>query len=228
MGKVTLNYTGISCWNRTRTGKIKLTLLNYASGVRWKHANAQLQIEYINYKVTRTSDGKSVELNGTAFVTNNSGGTWVDLFFASQASLVHSVSASGLNATFDNDGTAIYNINRKFTYTYSAGVFTAVGEGTGSHDGINNLENWGTTRKGDDFTSEVQTPIIWNTSCGAHAPLQGKVQIKVDNKSFTLNCLFGTDSNGNSMTVGPNSCPWGFKVDWTYKKKTYTKIFNYN
>lgn len=227
MGSITLNYNGVPCWNRTRTGKIKLTILNYTSGVRWKHTNAQLQVDYIGYKVTRTSDGKFVELNGTAIVTNVSGGTWVDLVLASQPNLVHSVSASGLNASFDNDGTAIYNINRKFTYTYTSLVFTAVGEGTGSHDGLNNLENWGTTRKGDNFTSEVKTPIIWNTYCGAHAPVQGEVQIKVNDKSFTLNCLFGVDVNGDSQPVVANSCPYGMKVDWTYKKKSYKKIFAY-
>lgn len=228
MGIVTLNYNGVSCWNRTRTGKIKLTILNYSSGVRWKHANAQLQIDYIGYKVTRTSDGKSVELNGTAIVTNNSGGTWVDLVLASQTSLIHSVNASGLKATFDGDGTADYNINRKFTYTYSGGVFTATGEGTGSHNGINNLENWGTTRKGDDFTSEVQSPVVWNTYCGSHAPIAGKVQVKVDNRSFTLNCQFAVDASGNVVTPAPNSCAYGFKVDWTYKKKSYNKVFAYN
>lgn len=228
MGTVTLNYTGVSCWNRTRTGKIRLTILNYSTGTRWKDAGAVLKVEYLSYRVTRTSDSKFVELNGTALVTNNTGGTWLNLFFATQPTLVHSVSASNLYCNFDNDGTAEYNINRKFTYTYSGGIFTAVGEGTGSHNSINNLENYGKTRKGDDFTSEVKTPVIWNTSCGAHAPIQGEVEVKVDNKTFVLNCLFGVDANGNSQTVGVGSCPYGMKVEWSYKKKTYKKVFGYS
>ena len=227
MGKITLNYNGVSCWNRTRSGSIRLTILNYLSGVKWKHTNAQLQVEYLGYKVTRTSDGKSVELNGTAMVTNNSGGTWVDLIFITQPNLIQSVNATSLKATFDGSETADYNINRRFTYTYTGGVFTCVGEGTGSNNGKNNLENYGTTRNGDAFTSEVRTPVIWNTSCGAHAPVQGEVEVKVDSKSFSLNCLFGVDPNGNSESVTPGNCPYGMRVQWTYKKKTNKKIFGY-
>jgi hypothetical protein len=228
MGSVTLVYSGVSCYNRTRTGKIKLTILGYSSGVRWKHANAQLQVDYIGYKVTRTSDGKSVELSGTAFVTNLSGGTWVELVLASQPNLVHTVSATNLQVTFDGNATATYNINRKFTYTYSNLVFTAMGEGTGTDGSLNSLENYGTTRNGDHFTSQVTTPFVWNTSCGAQAPTQGEVNIKVDSKSFSLKCTFGVDSNGDVMSVPTGGCAYGMKAEWTYKKKTNKKIFPYS
>jgi hypothetical protein len=227
MGSVTLVYSGVSCYNRTRTGKIKLTILNYVNNVRWKNANAQLQIDYIGYKVTRTSDGKSVELNGTAIVTNVSGGTWFDLFWGTQPSLVHTVSAPGLQVTFDGSATATYNINRKFTYTYSGGVFTATGEGTGSDSSLNNLENFGTTRNGDHFTSQVTNPFVWNTTCGPQAPIQGEVNIKVDSKSFSLKCTFGVDNSGTVMSVSPGNCAWGMKAEWSYKKKTKTKLFGY-
>ena len=86
MGILTINFNGATCDDRSRTGKILLTIQNYASGVRWKHVNAVLQVDYINYKVTRTSDGKSIELNGTQLLTNISGGTWYDLIFLGQAS----------------------------------------------------------------------------------------------------------------------------------------------
>ncbi len=61
-------------------------------------------------------------------------------------------------------GTASYNINRKFTYTYNPTtiVLTCVGEGIGITSGsLSNLENFGTTRDGDLFTSQVTTPIVW-------------------------------------------------------------------
>lgn len=228
MGSVTLNYNGVACYNRTRTGKIRLTILNYLTGTQWTDVGAQLKVEYMGYRVAKSSDAsKYIELNGTAIVTNVSGGTWWNLFFNTQPSVIHSVTASNLYCSFDGDGTAEYNINRKFTYTFTGGIFTAVGEGTGSHNSINNLENYGKTRKGDDFTSEVKTPIVWNTSCGAYAPIKGEAEIKVDSKTFALNCLFGVDANGNPQTVGVGSCAYGFKVEWTYKNKTYKKIFGY-
>lgn len=227
LGTVMLNYSGITCNNRTRTGSIRLTIQNYASGVRWKHAGAVLKIDYLAYKVTRASDGKSVELNGTQYVTNNSGGTWFDLIFLGQNNLSHQVTGTNLLVTFNGSSSATYNINRKFTYTYSALVITCVGEGIGSNNGLNQLENYGTTRNGDAFTSQVVTPIVWNTTCGAWAPIQGEVNIKVDSKSFDLKVLFGTDNSGNAINVGANQCPYGFKVEWTYKKKTNKKIFGY-
>ncbi len=226
-GTIKLNYNGTTCNNRTRTGSIRLTILNYSGGVRWKNVGAVLQVDYINYKVTRASDGKSVELNGTQNVTNNSGGTWFDLIFLGQTNLSHQVTGSNLNVTFNGTSTAVYNINRKFTYTWASPVITCVGEGIGSSNSINNLENYGTTRDGDNFTSQVTTPVVWNTTCGAWAPIQGGVNIKVDSKSFDLKCTFGVDVNGNSVTVAPNTCAYGLKVEWTYKNKTKTKIFGY-
>lgn len=225
-GIIVLNYSGISCNNRTRTGSIKLTFRNYPT-VKWKNAGAEIQVDYIGYKVTRTSDGKSVELNGTQVLKNNTGGTWLDLFLHTQSSLSHQVTGTNLSVSFDGSSTATYNIHRKFTYTLPNNILTCTGEGIGSDNGINNLENYGTTRQGDAFTSEVKTPIVWNWTCGWWAPIQGEVNIKVDKKYFDLNCLFGVDVNGNAVTVGANQCPYGFKVEWTYKKKTNKKIFGY-
>lgn len=230
LGTVKLNYNGTTCSNRTRTGSIRLTIRNYASGVRWKNVGAVLQVDYLAYKITRASDGKSVELNGSQDITNNTGGTWYDLFFLGQASLSHQVTGTNLNVTFaDSKGTstAVYNIHRKFTYTRPSGILTCTGEGIGSSNGINNLENYGTTRDGDSFTSEVRTPIVWNWTCGWWAPIQGDVNIKVNDKYFDLKVLFGVDASGNAVTVGANQCPYGFKVEWTYKKKTNKKIFGY-
>ncbi|HWY13392.1 MAG TPA: hypothetical protein VN026_18840 [Bacteroidia bacterium] len=225
-GILTVNYNGTSCLNRTRSGSIRLTLQNYPA-YKWKDVNAVLQVDYINYKVTRTSDGKSVELNGTELVTNVSGNTWFELIFQGQPNLVHTVTGSNLNVTFDGDKTAVYNINRKFTYTWSSPYLSCYGEGTGISNNRTNLENYGTTRNGDNFTSQVTTPFIWTTACGAHAPTQGAVDIKVDSKAFDLKCTFGVDANGNGMSVPLGSCAYGMKAEWTYKKKTNHKVFSY-
>lgn len=225
-GIIQLNYSGISCNNRTRSGSIKLTFRNYPT-VKWKNIGAEIQVDYIGYKITRTSDGKSVELNGTQVLKNNTGGTWFDLFFLGQTSLSHQVTGTNLLVTFDGTSSATYNIHRKFTYTLPGGILTCTGEGIGSNSGINNLENYGTTRNGDAFTSEVKTPIVWNWTCGWWAPIQGDVNIKVNSKAFDLKVLFGVDASGNAVTVGANQCPYGFKVEWTYKKKTNKKVFGY-
>jgi hypothetical protein len=228
-GSIKINYNGVTSNNRTRTGSIRLTIIDFANGKRWKDAGCILKVDYLSYKVTRASDGKSVELNGTQYVTNISGSSWFELLFSpSHPSIITSVTGTGLNVTFDGDKTAVYNINRKFTYSLPGGIITCTGEGIGSNDGLSSLENYGTTRDGDSFTSQVVTPIVWNWTCGAWAPIQGEVDIKVQDKEFTLNCLFGTDASGNAVTVGSNSCPYGFKVQWSHKNKTNKKIFDYH
>lgn len=228
LGTIMLNFDGTTCNNRTRTGSIRLTILDHALGKRWKTPGCVMRVDYIVYKVTRASDGKNVRLDGTQYITNISGGTWFDLLFLGQPNLVHSVTGENLFVSFDGAGTAVYNINRKFTYTKSASfVITCVGEGVGSSNGLSSLENYGTTQEGDAFTSQVISPVVWNTTCGAWAPIQGEVDIRVDSKDFKLNCLFGVNSSGTPISVGSNQCPYGWKLEWKYKNKTRTKTLGY-
>ncbi|MDX2174467.1 MAG: hypothetical protein SFY56_15295 [Bacteroidota bacterium] len=227
-GTIKINYNGTTVNNRTRTGSIKLTILDYSTGKRWKQAGCVLKVDYLGYKVTRASDGKSVELNGSQNIKNETGGTWWELLILkTQPSLATSVTGSDLNVKFDGDKTAIYNINRKFTYTLPGGILTCTGEGIGSSDGLSSLENYGTTRDGDKFTSQVSTPIVWNWTCGWWAPVQGAVDIKVAEKDFSLKVTFSVNSSGDVVTAGPNACPYGWKVEWTHKKKTNKKVFGY-
>jgi hypothetical protein len=229
MGTIKINYDGVTVVNnRKRSGSIKLTILNYSTGKRWKQAGCVLQVDYLSYKITRASDGKSVELNGTQNITNETGGSWWELLIAkSQPSLGTSVTGSNLNVTFDDSKTAVYNINRRFTYTLPGGILTCTGEGIGSNGDLSSLENFGTTRDGDSFTSQVTTPIVWNWTCGPWAPVQGEVNIKVAGKDFALKVLFSVDQSGNSVASAPNSCAYGWKVEWKYKNKTNKKIFGY-
>ncbi|MCE3225669.1 MAG: hypothetical protein K0S32_220 [Bacteroidetes bacterium] len=227
-GTIKLNYTGVTESNRTRTGSIRLTIVNYAQGKRWKQQGCVLKVDYLNYKVTRASDGKSIELNGSQNITNETGGSWLELLWLkTQASLATSVTGNDLQVTFDGDKTATYNINRKFTYTVPGGILTCTGEGIGSSDGLGQLENYGVTRDGDAFTSQVTTPIVWNWTCGWWAPVAGEVNIKVEDKEFALKVLFSVNKDGDPETAGSNSCPYGWKVEWSHKKKTNKKVFGY-
>eukprot|EP01012_Entosiphon_sulcatum_P066576 TRINITY_DN95892_c0_g1_i1.p1 TRINITY_DN95892_c0_g1~~TRINITY_DN95892_c0_g1_i1.p1 ORF type:complete len:324 (+),score=36.83 TRINITY_DN95892_c0_g1_i1:95-1066(+) len=228
-GTIKINYDGTTINNRSRTGSIRLTIQNYAQGKRWKDAGCVLQVDYLSYKITRASDSKSVQFNGTQLLTNITGDGWWELLVTkTKSSIATSVTGTNLNVLFDDGKTAVYNINRKFTYTYPNNILTCTGEGIGSADGLSSLENYGTTRDGDAFTSQVSTPIVWNFTCGWWAPIQGKAVIKVDSKDFSLDCTFGVDASGNPVSVGANQCPYGWKVEWSYKNKTSKKIFGYS
>lgn len=226
-GTIILNYNGTTCNNRTRTGSIKITVQDYPTK-KWKMQGCVLKVEYTAYKITRASDGKFIQLDGIQYLTNETGGTWWELLITkTQPSLATSVTGNNLNVTFDDGKTAVYNINRRFTYTIPGNIITCTGEGIGSNDGLSNLENYGVSRNGDAFTSQVTTPIVWNITCGPWAPVQGAVNIKVDGKEFDLKCTFGVDKSGNIAEVGVNQCAYGWKVEWTRKNKTNKKIFGY-
>ncbi len=225
-GILTVNFDGTTnCNGRIRAGQVKLTLQDYVNGARWRDTNAVLKVDYIDYKVTRASDNKSLTFNGTKNVTNVSGGNAVLLILGFQNSLVHRVAGNNIQVKFDDGKTCTFNLARKWTHTWANSVYTVKGEGEGTQSGRNNLENWGTTREGDNFTSQVLEPVIWNSTCGAHKPVLGKLDIVVDAKDFSFLTTFGVDNSGNVVT---GSCPWGLKVEWTYKNKTGTKLYPYN
>lgn len=229
-GVLLITFNGTAYNNRSRTGQIRLTLIDYPNK-HWKDAGAQMKVEYINYKVTRVSDGKFVIINGSQFLVNTSGTTWWDLLFTqAHSSVVTEVKENGdLNVTFSDNKTAVYHINRRITYSWISGLsFQCKAEGTGTHESLSNLENYGTTRDGDPFTSQVTTPIVWTTSCGWWAPTAGAVNIKVDSKDFDLKVTFAVDSNGNLETATASKpCAYGWKVEWTHKNKTKKKVFGY-
>jgi hypothetical protein len=228
-GVIQINFNGTTCNNRTRTGSVRLTLLGWPS-VKWKDAGAVTRIEFLNYKVTRASDGKFIELNGAQKYKNVTGTTWWDLLFTQAHSSIVSevIEDGGITASFDDGKTATYHINRRITYSWLSGLrFQCVAEGIGSSDGVSSLENYGLTREGNSFTSQVTTPITWNTDCGWWAPVAGAVTIKVAEKEFELKCTFAVDQGGTPVEVAPNSCAYGWKVEWKHKKKTKNKIFGY-
>lgn len=227
-GILKLNYTGVVCKNRKREGTVLITTLNYPLK-KWKNKGCVLTIQYLNYKVTNTNSGKTVSIKGTINLTNENGGTWYDLWFTSLPSLVYTMSANDLQFTFDGN-TTLHSISRKLTYTYKSNgkITTCVIEGVGTRDGKNNVDGWGQNRDGDSYVSQITTPIKWSTNCGTSAPIEGVLRVKVDKKEFELVSNFAVDQNGNDVTDNINQCPYGWKLSWTYKKKTNTRIFPYN
>ena len=234
-GIVTMNFDGVTvCNNRKRSGSVKATIVNFVGGVRWKDPGAVLQLLYTDYKITRASDGASIKFNGTLSITNVTGGNLVYLLLGlapNTTNLIHRVEGNSINVTFDDTKTATWNINRQYTYTKymngSTPVIECKGEGMGTNSGLSNLENWGTTRDGDDFTSQVSEPVIWNTTCGLYAPVTGVLIIAVAAKEFELTTTIGVDISGNPVTPAINTCPYGLKVSWKWKNKTGSKLYKY-
>jgi hypothetical protein len=223
-GTVTLNFDGVTvCDNKKRSGSIKLTIQNFPQK-HWKDTACVLKMDYNNYRVTRSSDNKSIMFNGTHYVTNVVGGNFITWLLG--GTVIRTVTGSNLQVMYDNGSTGSWNINRKWTYSHSNGAYTCTGEGIGSYNGESSLENWGTTRDGDAFTSKVETPVVWNSTCWSR-PVQGRLNIKVADKDFDLIVTAGVDASGNPVPVQSNNCPYGWKLEWTYKTHTNNKVFGY-
>ncbi|MBA3681525.1 MAG: hypothetical protein H0W73_10230 [Bacteroidetes bacterium] len=227
-GTIKINYNGTVVNNRKRTGSIKLSIPNYPAK-KWKDAGCVLKVEYINYKIMRVSDAKTMKVNGTQNITNESGGSWWELIvLTSQPNLVTTVTGSFLYVAFDSTKTAVYNINRRFTYTMPNNILTCQCEGIGTYNGLTQLENYGANRDGIVFTSQVIAPVIWKLNCGAHAPVQGEMSIKANDRNFTLKVLYSVDANGKLVNVLSNTCPYGWKVEWINNSVPGKRVFAYN
>jgi hypothetical protein len=219
-GSILLNYDETGTYgDRKRTGRIRITVENYATGQRWSQKGCVLKVDYLNYQITSPSIGKSILLNGSQRLTNVSGDE-----------SILSVTGTNLSATFEDGKTASYNINRKLTcksnYSTKDPMIWCNVEAIGSFNGINNLENYGLTRDGVEFTSQVLTPVVFNSKCGG--PVAGEVNIKFDKKEFESKCLFGVDKSGKALELSDYFCPYGWKIVSKDKETTVTKVVPYN
>jgi hypothetical protein len=227
LGTVRLDYTGAICNSRKRSGSIQLTIINYGSGVKWKNVGAVLKIDYLNYKTMGVAVSQTIALNGTAYLTNQNGGTWFDLVFLGQPNLIHTYSSSGLLTQLNSLNTYTYNISRQTTYTYSSSVITSSNAGTGNFGTYTNLESYGAIGSGDSVFCSVSNPVVWNSFCGPWSPVSGNVLVKIKSKTYNINGTFGVNTLGMPVTPTSSTCAYGYKIDWTIGSTTSSVVVGY-
>ena len=225
-GIIRLVYNGETCKGVKRTGVVLVSILDYPIK-KWKNAGASIKIDFISYKAGWTSDGRTVQIDGTVFLKNESGKTWYDLQFLNVTNLVQIHTGDNLKATFGSE-TVDFNVNRRLEFTYNSATkaTTCKVVGMGSSDGQSGLESWGFNREGLKFTSKVTSSVMWKTTCGALAPIDGEVIIDEEEKKHNLNCNFSVDQNGNNVSTD-TPCPYGMQVSWSFKSKMNSRIFSY-
>lgn len=225
-GIVSIYYGASVCNNVKRSGLVIFTIQGYPTQ-KWRVQGCVLKVDFKAYKGSRVSDGRNIQLDGTIFLTNESGRTWYDLVYYSEPSISQIVTGNGLTATFGGNETAIFNFNRRMTYTYSKKdtVVTCSVDGLGSDEGQSNLENWGQGRQGQSFGCRVDAALVWKTSCSANVLHSGEEVFVLSDKEFDIRATYGVDENGD---VSASACPYGWEASWSYKKKTKTRVLNYN
>jgi hypothetical protein len=225
-GQLTIIYDGTTivdgCFKRS--GSVTLTLENYTNGTRWKDVGAILDISLNALKVTHTVSGATYQYDGLHHITNESGRlAWRILAGLDQGTVIHRHTATGATITFSDGSQRTWNVNRLRTYTNTGGAISMGLSSDNPVNGLSNVDCWGTTRKGESFTNQILTPIVFNNSCGNYRqPKSGEAKIATGSR--TLDVLLGTDQSGTPVTSG---CPWGFKVTYTVNNRIYTRVVQY-
>ncbi len=218
------NFDGITpCFSpsRTRSGQIKVQL---TSGNKWADAGAVLTITFINYKITRLSDNKSVMFNGVKTLKNINGNDWLG-FLLGNTIFKYKERAYNVLLTFEDNAQATWSIARISTWKYAPAetkiTFTAEGDTT--MNGLDKVDSWGVNRYNYNFTINYNNPWISNTYCGLWRPTSGEVVYKIVDNDFKL--TLGVNQNGDPSTL---TCAYGYKVVWTNSSgNMVSAVFSY-
>jgi hypothetical protein len=208
--KITITYDGTTSCNASysRTGTVVISM---ASGVSWKDQGATITATYQNLKIKRTSDNKSITINGSHSITNASGGLLYMLLFSQPGqSVTHTVGGS-LTITFDDNTQRAWQVATRRVFTFENGGFVLTVTGNNSIGSTEGVAEWGTNRFGHEFITSITQPLVIRQDC-AFRLTSGQVK----HEGFgTATATFGLDANGN-----PASCPTGsghyyYKLVWT-------------
>jgi hypothetical protein len=211
-----LNFSG-DCKNRTRSGEISFKL----EGNTWREKDAKLTINFVDYKITRKSDNKSIVINGTKTITNLTGGlAWRALSIDSVASVSHSITGK-VTISFDNGTAREYEVTRKRTFDFNK-ISIA------SSNSSDNIIAKGKNRFGNEFVTSISTISITIEKCTGKdyfVATSGALQHTLNTQnSRTVTVLYGVNSSGNII----NSCEaTGYSVTWSSANRSGTRYFNY-
>ena len=218
---LTITYNGASCnFNRIRTGVV---VISVPSGVHWKDQGATVSVSIQNLKITRTSDKKSITLNGTHLYTNVSGGSLLNLY--ALASITHTITSSNMSITFDNGAQRTWNVARQRVYTYANNVIKVTETGLHSDGTTQGISEWGTNRFGNSFTAVITQPLVISSGCSFQL-ISG--QAELINAAGMTTITFGLDATGAASGCPAPLAYYYFKLVWAGNGgKVYTFILPY-
>ncbi|MEO6904156.1 MAG: hypothetical protein ABI315_13540 [Bacteroidia bacterium] len=211
-GLIKLTYNGLSCdLLRKREGVISIQLPYDGTTVTpWSTKGAKIIITYDKYKVTRVADGKFIMFDGATNVTNVNGGGVAALLTGT--TIIHK-SRGALVITFDDGTKCSWGLAASRSYTYALPLLSTIETGDTTINGNANTSFWGVTRKGQNFSVSVTTPVItnlWGSLCVLVGPFQGVRIIRGITREITI--TYGVDVKGAPIVKG--TCPFGYKLNY--------------
>jgi len=210
-----ITYNGLSCnGKKFRTGQVDI---KHRVGMHWGEQGAAVIVTFINFKVTKVANNKTITLNGTRTHQNVSGGhLW--MLGNTRTSIVYKTWGS-MSILFDDNTTRNWNVARQQTYTGVLTNLILTVDGFGQSGTYTGLVVWGVNRQGENFYSQIQQSVVYKQTCDWD-PVSG-IQlhsIPGDNKSALV--TFGY--NSNNQPIGTGECPTKYKVDWTKNNQSGT------
>jgi len=220
-------YNGVNCdINRVKTGDITIQLIN---GTQWNEAGAEIQVNY-NVSVTRKVYGKIYTLKGVKTITNVNGGLIWGRTIDINNIITHVVDGKD-TITFPDGTTRIWEHKVQRTWQqYIAHVWTLTITGLGTSGSYDYLATWGVNRKGDNFYSQIKTPIVSINACYWLYPSKGEIIHTIvstkTSETASITVTLGVDANGNPPSV--NTCASSYKINWIAQDgKSGTNVLSY-
>jgi hypothetical protein len=220
---ITLTFNGdTECSSkRIRTGKI---IISMAKNAYWTTAGAVATLKYENFKVVRTSDNKSITINGTKTFTNVSGKLYYDLYEDGVDSLVRTTASSNMSVKVDSTVVRQWQIARKYAIKYdqSYNLLTKI-TGTHTEGNTTGIAEWGTNRFGNSFVTIIDAPVVINPEC-SKLITGGTVTHKT--AAYSVTATFGLNSEGVATSC-PGEGSYYYKLQATAGVRTYNGLIAY-
>lgn len=205
--EISITYDGTNCAGLTeRNGTVELTLKNNS----WLDAKAVLSVKYNNIRIRRIRDNKTIILDGTVDIINESGG---GLYNIVNASVTHSIASSDMSVTFEDGIKRPWEISVTRVFSYDRGLVLTT-TGNGSAAGFTNISAAGITHEGAPFTTLIDEPMVIRQDC--YFRLVSAKLIQFQQAIITIR--FGLDASGNA-TGCPGFNPYFLKATWTGNNK---------
>jgi hypothetical protein len=225
-GTYKITYDGT---NKSASGIIRKGTDSIIIHGQWHIKNAYI-ISYYDYTILNINNGKTLRLNGIDTITNINGGNYYNLLNGSTITLMHKGTAQ---ITFDDGTVRTWSHSREKVRSFANGIITSTITGTGTPNSLLNVEAWGINRSGEHFYGQISSPLVWSyyanpasNSC-AHwtKPISGVYFHKGSGAGLTV--TYGVSSTGASNAMPFDTCPYGYKLDWTFNNKSLESIVSY-
>ena len=217
-GIITISYDGTTIVDGkfTRTGTVRLQLENFATGTHWIDQGAKLDLTFTAVKYTNVYTSAVYQYDGTQQITNVTGGlAWKLLAGLQTGTITHRHTGTNITVKFPDGSQRAWNFNRLRTFSNDGATVSVAVSADQTEGGYNNVDAWGTNRKGNAFYNQIVTPIVFTNNCNSNYrdPVSGEDKHYVG--GFTLDILFGVNAAGVVTTACPD---YGFKVTFTNRR----------